>query len=102
VARTKFLAKVASTVAKPDGLLVVQPDEELGFLHPLPVEALWGVGPITARKLRDHGVAVVRQVAELDEATLVRWLGRASGRTSTHSRTTGTYVASGGGRPRAT
>jgi DNA polymerase-4 len=80
VARTKFLAKVASTVAKPDGLLVVQPDEELDFLHPLPVEALWGVGPITATKLRDHGVAVVRQVAELDEVTLVRWLGRASGR----------------------
>jgi DNA polymerase-4 len=80
VARTKFLAKVASTVAKPDGLLVVQPDQEIGSLHPLPVEALWGVGPITATKLRDHGVTVVRQVAELDEATLVRWLGRASGR----------------------
>src|SRR6266540_703667 len=52
VARTKFLAKVASGVAKPDGLLVVPPDRELTFLHPLPVERLWGVGPITARKLR--------------------------------------------------
>ncbi|HSL14720.1 MAG TPA: DNA polymerase IV, partial [Actinomycetota bacterium] len=80
VARTKFLAKVASTVAKPDGLLVVEPDGELEFLHPLPVEALWGVGPVTATKLRESGIRVVRQVAELDEAALVRLLGRASGR----------------------
>jgi DNA polymerase-4 len=80
VARTKFLAKVASTVAKPDGLLVVQPDGELEFLHPLPVEALWGVGPVTATKLRESGITIVRQVAELDEAALVRLLGRASGR----------------------
>ena len=50
VARTKFLAKVASGVAKPDGLLVVPPDGELAFLHPLPVERLWGVGPVTARE----------------------------------------------------
>ena len=57
VARTKFLAKVASGVAKPDGLLVVPPDGELAFLHPLPVERLWGVGPVTAReapRARDH------------------------------------------------
>ena len=80
VARTKFLAKVASTVAKPDGLLVVEPEDELGFLHPLPVEALWGVGPITAAKLREHGITIVRQVAERDEAALVRMLGRAAGR----------------------
>ena len=52
VARTKFLAKVASAVAKPDGLLVVPPDKELAFLHPLPVERLWGVGPVTSEKLR--------------------------------------------------
>src|SRR5439155_21276264 len=51
VARTKFLAKVASGVAKPDGLLVVPPQRELDFLHPLPVERLWGVGPATAGKL---------------------------------------------------
>ena len=51
VARTKFLAKVASGVAKPDGLLVVQPECELAFLHPLEVERLWGVGPVTARRL---------------------------------------------------
>jgi DNA polymerase-4 len=80
VARTKFLAKVASAVAKPDGLLVVPPDDELGFLHPLPVERLWGVGAVTARKLHDRGIATVGEVAELGEATLVSMLGRASGR----------------------
>jgi len=80
VARTKFLAKVASAVAKPDGLLVVPIDGELEFLHPLPVERLWGVGPVTAAKLREGGITIVRQVAELDEARLVRMLGRAAGR----------------------
>jgi DNA polymerase-4 len=80
VARTKFLAKVASAVAKPDGLLVVPPDEELAFLHPLPVERLWGVGRVTSAKLRARGIGTVRQVAELDEGTLVAMLGRASGR----------------------
>ena len=80
VARTKFLAKVASGVAKPDGLLVVPPDGELAFLHPLRVERLWGVGPVTAAKLRDRGITTVGQVAELAEAALVSMLGRASGR----------------------
>jgi DNA polymerase IV len=80
VARTKFLAKVASGVAKPDGLLVVPPDGELEFLHPLPVERLWGVGPVTARKLHHRGIATVGQVAELPEEALVSMLGRASGR----------------------
>jgi DNA polymerase IV len=80
VARTKFLAKVASGVAKPDGLLVVPPDEELTFLHPLPVERLWGVGPVTARKLHDRGVTTVADVARLSEAVLASMLGRASGR----------------------
>jgi DNA polymerase-4 len=80
VARTKFLAKVASGVAKPDGLLVVPPDREIAFLHPLPVEALWGVGPVTAAKLRERAVTTVEQVARLGEATLVRWLGGAAGR----------------------
>ena len=79
VARTKFLAKVASGVAKPDGLLVVAPDRELEYLHPLPVERLWGVGPVTARKLRDRGITTVRQVAIMPESLLVSWLGRASG-----------------------
>jgi len=80
VARTKFLAKVASAVAKPDGLLVVQPDHELAFLHPLPVERLWGVGAVTARKLHEHELVTVADVARLDEGTLVALLGRASGR----------------------
>jgi DNA polymerase-4 len=80
VARTKFLAKVASGVAKPDGLLVVPPDRELAFLHPLPVERLWGVGAVTARKLHDNGIATVGDVARLAEAALVAMLGRASGR----------------------
>jgi DNA polymerase IV len=80
VARTKFLAKVASGVAKPDGLLVVPPDGELAFLHPLPVERLWGVGPVTAGKLRDRGITSVGEVARLGEAALVSMVGQASGR----------------------
>jgi DNA polymerase IV len=80
VARTKFLAKVASGVAKPNGLLVVPTRDELGFLHPLPVERLWGVGRITAEKLHSRGIHTVGQVARLDEAVLVYLLGRASGR----------------------
>jgi DNA polymerase-4 len=80
VARTKFLAKVASGVAKPDGLLVVPPSRELAFLHPLPVEALWGVGPKTAARLRDQGITIVAEVAALGEGTLVEMLGRAAGR----------------------
>ena len=79
VARTKFLAKVASGVAKPNGLLVVAPDRERAFLLPLPVERLWGVGPVTACKLHDRGVATVGQVAALGEGALVSLLGRAVG-----------------------
>jgi len=80
VARTKFLAKVASGVAKPDGLLLVPPNGELAFLHPLPVERLWGVGEVTAGKLRSRGLRTVGQVAELPEATLMAMLGKAAGR----------------------
>jgi DNA polymerase IV len=80
VARTKFLAKVASGVAKPDGLLIVPPAAELGFLHPLPVERLWGVGPVTAEKLRRRGITTVGEVACLGEIALVEILGRAGGR----------------------
>jgi DNA polymerase-4 len=80
VARTKFLAKVASAVAKPDGVLVVPPDGELAFLLPLPVERLWGVGPVTAAKLRDRGYVTVGQVALLPEGALTAMLGRGSGR----------------------
>jgi DNA polymerase-4 len=80
VARTKFLAKVASGVAKPDGLLLVPPDSELEFLHPLPVERLWGVGRVTADKLRERGIFTVAEVAELPESALVSMLGAGSGR----------------------
>ena len=80
IARTKFLAKVASGVAKPDGLLLVPPDRELAFLHPLPVERLWGVGPATARKLHERRLATVGEVAQLAESELVSLLGRAAGR----------------------
>jgi DNA polymerase-4 len=80
VARTKFLAKVASAVSKPDGLLVVPPERELEFLHPLPVEQLWGVGAITARKLHDAGLQTVGQVAEVSVRSLSELLGRAAGR----------------------
>ena len=80
VARTKFLAKVASRVAKPDGLLVVPGDGELEFLHPLPVGMLWGVGEITAAKLHGWGIRTVGEVAQLGESTLVSLLGRAAGR----------------------
>ena len=80
VARTKFLAKVASRVGKPDGLLVVAPEEEIAFLHPLPIERLWGVGPATSEKLRRRGVSVVAEVAQMPEAALVAILGPAAGR----------------------
>jgi DNA polymerase IV len=80
VARTKFLAKVASAIAKPDGLLVVPPAEELDFLHPLPVQRLWGVGPKTAEKLHARGIHSVGEVALIPEAALVAILGPASGR----------------------
>ena len=80
VATTKFLAKVASGVAKPDGLLVVPAGGELDFLHPLPIERLWGVGTVTAAKLREHSITTVADVARVGEAALVRILGRAAGR----------------------
>ena len=80
IARTKFLAKVASGVAKPDGLLAVPPDRELEFLHPLPVEKLWGVGSVTARRLHAAGLLTVGQVALVPETALVTMLGRAAGR----------------------
>ena len=80
IARTKFLAKVASAVAKPDGLLVVPPDGELAFLHPLPIERVWGVGPATATKLHDRGFTTVGDMALVAEAALAAILGPAAGR----------------------
>ena len=79
VARTKFLAKVASAVSKPDGLLVVEPEREEEFLLPLPVERLWGVGAVTAEKLQRYGIRTVGQLAELEAATAERMLGTAVG-----------------------
>ena len=80
IARTKFLAKVASQEAKPDGLLLVPPEKELEFLHPLPVRRLWGVGAVTADKLHAHGITTVAQVAELGESMLASMVGPAMGR----------------------
>jgi DNA polymerase IV len=80
VARTKFLAKIASGVAKPDGLLVVPPERELAFLHELPVQRLWGVGAVTAEKLHRLGIETVGEVAALPEEALVSAVGRAAGR----------------------
>ena len=79
-ARTKFLAKVASAVAKPDGLLVVPAEGELAFLHPLPVERLWGVGPVTAGKLRRRGITTVGDLAAVAEPALAAMVGLASAR----------------------
>jgi DNA polymerase-4 len=79
IARTKFLAKVASAVGKPDGLLEVPPGTELDFLHPLPVERLWGVGAVTSRKLRDAGLFTVGDLASVGEPLLASLLGRGAG-----------------------
>ncbi len=80
VAGTKMLAKIASDLSKPDGLLVVEPGTELAFLHPLPVSRLWGVGPKTRAKLARLGVGTVGELAAVPEDTLVRALGDANGR----------------------
>src|SRR4051794_27351904 len=80
VATTKFLAKLASDASKPDGLLVVEAGTELAFLHPLPVERMWGVGPATRRRLADLGVTTVAELAALPEDTLTSALGQAAGR----------------------
>ena len=79
VARTKFLAKVASRVAKPDGLVVVEPDGETRFLHPLPVSAIWGVGKVTERKLAALGIRTVGELAHTDAGLLDQFVGRAHG-----------------------
>src|SRR5947209_1615729 len=79
VARTKHLAKIASQVAKPDGLVVVEPDTELGFLHDLPVGLMWGVGPVTQARLAEIGVRTIGQLAKMPGYSLERLLGRAAG-----------------------
>src|SRR3954469_13801655 len=79
VARTKHLAKIASQVAKPDGLVVVDADTELDFLHGLPVELMWGVGPITKARLAETGVLTIGQLAKTPGSSLERLLGPAAG-----------------------
>src|SRR5436305_1768040 len=79
VARTKHLAKIASQVAKPDGLVVVDPDTELEFLHHLPVDLMWGVGPATKARLAEIGVETIGQLAKTPEWSLERLLGSAAG-----------------------
>jgi DNA polymerase-4 len=117
VARTKVLAKMASRAAKPDGLLVIEPDRELAFLRPLPVEALWGVGAATAEKLHSRGIHTIEQLGRVDPGELARFLGRRAARhlhAIAHSRdprpvrrgrsrrSIGTQSAfAGGGRSRA-
>ena len=86
VARTKHLAKIASQVAKPDGLVVVDPATELEFLHALPVELMWGVGPATKARLAEIGVATIGQLAETSPDSLERLLGRAARRSLPRSR----------------
>ncbi len=80
VARTKVLAKMGSRAAKPDGLLVIDPDAELDFLLPLPIERIWGVGPTSAGKLHAHGIVTVRDAARIPETLLMSILGPAAGR----------------------
>jgi len=80
VARTKHLAKIASQVAKPDGLVVVDPAAELAFLHDLPVDLMWGVGPATRSRLADAGVETIGQLAQSAPGSMERLLGRAAGR----------------------
>src|SRR5262245_6284053 len=79
VARTKHLAKIASQVAKPDGLVVVDPERELTFLHDLPVELMWGVGPVTQARLAESGVHTIGQLARMPGRSLERLLGPAAG-----------------------
>jgi len=79
VARTKHLAKIASQVAKPDGLVVVDPESELRFLHDLPVELMWGVGPATKARLAERGIHTIGQLANMPGWSLQRVVGRAAG-----------------------
>ncbi len=79
VASTKFLAKIASAVSKPDGLLIVPPGTETQFLHPLPVERLWGVGAVTSGKLHERGIATIGQLAAAREKEVTGWVGAAAG-----------------------
>ncbi len=80
VARTKHLAKIASQVAKPDGLVVVAPGMEREFLDPLPVGLIWGVGPVTQERLADQGVRTIGDLSRTPSSTVEHLLGHAVGR----------------------
>lgn len=80
VARTKHLAKIGSQVAKPDGMIVIEPENEITFLHDLPVGLMWGVGPATKEKLAAQGITTIGQLAHASPASMERVLGRAAGR----------------------
>jgi len=90
VGRSKLMAKLASKAAKPrasragieagPGVVEVRPDDELDFLHPLPVRALWGIGPVTEKRLLALGVTTVGELAAMEPESLERYLGRAAGR----------------------
>jgi DNA polymerase-4 len=79
VAPTKFVAKIASDIDKPDGLRVVEPGRVLEFLHPLPLSRLWGVGKVTQAKLTEIGLRTIGDVARYPDNTLARLLGPALG-----------------------
>ena len=79
IAPSKFIAKLASGRCKPNGILEIAPDRILEFLHPLPVSAIWGVGPKTAESLERLGLRTVKELADTPRSTLIRALGEASG-----------------------
>ena len=83
-ARTRLLAKMAGAAAKPDGLRLIEPEDEEAFLHPLPLEQLWGLGPASARKLHVRGMRTIGDLVELEEHELVAILGRGPGRQIHH------------------
>jgi DNA polymerase IV len=94
VARTKHLAKIASQVAKPDGLMVVDPETELEFLHDLPVELIWGVGPVTRARLAETGIVTIGQLARTSRGALESLLGQAAGQKLRRWRGTATRAKS--------
>ena len=86
VSATKYVAKVASDCRKPDGLTVIGPDEVAGFLHPLPIDRLWGVGPRTRSRLKARGLDTIGDVAATPPDTLERWLGSLGAHALAHGR----------------
>jgi DNA polymerase-4 len=103
-ARTKHLAKVASQVAKPDGLVVVETEDELAFLDPLPVSLMWGVGPVAERRLAELGIHTIGDLARTPTRALERLLGHAVGgetKRARPQRTTRGASAPAGGHDRS-